>query len=104
MTLRSVKNGHYLVYKESSANRRIRGDVPFNNNEKFEVVDIRRELGTVALKAMMPFFQDAESGSGDMNSTSTAPEECYVGFSGEKDLASCFPVSNYSEIQILQSH
>lgn len=109
VSLQSSKySGEEWSYITVRADGKIRGGIPKNGSELFELVTVNGP--TVALKAYSNYMTELEqqisgSGSGQnatktSNSTETV-QSCYLGFSILTGRPSCYDSQNYVEVHLL---
>ena len=98
-SLQSVKyedRGWYLTVQQ---NRRIRGSIPSNGNELFEVVIVSGSF--IALKVPNNNVRDVIEGSGEELNIIDESEECYIGFSVADGRPACYSSINHVETHLL---
>lgn len=93
ITFQSIKyeeQGWFLIMREDG---KIRGGVPSNGNEVFEVMYLDSGMA-VALKAP---DVTGPSGSGDVDISGS--QDCYVAFSTDDGRPSCYDSTEYIEVR-----
>ena len=97
VSIRSVKYEDRGWFLTVNSNRRVKGSIPSNGNEVFEVVSMRNGAN-VALK-LRQSRTEHEEGSGDADITSPPP--CFLGFSLVDGRPRCYNSSSHVETQLL---
>ena len=95
MSIRSVKYEDRGWFLTINSNGRVKGSIPSNGNEIFEVISMQNSAN-VALKLRQS--RPMTEGSGDED---IAAEPCFLGFSAVNGRPSCYSSSRHVETQLL---
>lgn len=100
ISLKSVKYESRGWYLTVQSNRRIRGNIPSNGNDIFEVISMSGRGPAVALK--VPNRREVvEGGSGEGDLTPEIVEDCFLGFSATNGRPACYNSTDHVETHLL---